>query len=390
MPDRRRIALLAICALLIGAVGLTSVPAVLAGSDAICSTKPDQCGALTIRLGGYVAGDGAADNLAASPVLTCHHDPSATTNSCSGNFSAATGSRQVQVRAAPSSPAGITTCIAQVCGQNGDSQVVLNFTVTPGSRTTASVTFTKTGGHTITVTKGGTGTGTITSDKGSISCGSTCTWGYFDSELVVLTATPTGGSTFAGWTDAGTCTGQDATCHLVTSADKTTQALFDAPATPPSSVGASPTPTPTPKPTPTPTPTPTPRPSTGATPAPSAGHSTGPTFKPPTTAPGTQAPGGPTPDPNATVDPNAPTTDPNVPTTDPNAAPTPTPFKFLTDDPNGVLGAGGQPTTQPGAGNPASSSGSGPPIVLLGLVAVLGIVVFGGVFWWARRRTPGA
>ena len=57
----------------------------------------------------------------------------------------------------------------------------------------------------LTVTTAGNGTGVITSDTGGISCPGTCTASYGYGTVVVLTAVPSGGSTFAGW--SGACSG---------------------------------------------------------------------------------------------------------------------------------------------------------------------------------------
>ena len=365
-----RLASLVACALLLATIVVAHPPTVLGADEPICATKPELCVQLTLRLSGYLTGDAAADANQATPSLTCHHEASGTATTCSGMVGTVGGTRTVNVAAFMSNPAGATICINTQCGAGSQNRDV---TLTLGGRNPAvAISFNPTNGHTVTVSRGGSGTGTVTSDKGGISCGSACTWMYADSTLVVLTATPTGGSTFAGWSDGGTCMGQDATCHLLTGVDVTTQALFNAPATPPPTAPATPVPTKTPAPTKTPTPS-----TATPTATPSAGH---------TAVPGTPAPGGPTPDPNATLDP-AVTGDPNGPTTDPNAAPVPTPFKITTDDPNRTeipLNAlpSGQPT------KPASDSGGGPPFVLIGLIVLLGVVVGGGVFWWARRRGP--
>jgi sugar lactone lactonase YvrE len=52
----------------------------------------------------------------------------------------------------------------------------------------------------VAVSFAGSGTGTVTSIPSGLNCPGTCT-AQFDGVPVTLTATPTGGSTFAGWTD---------------------------------------------------------------------------------------------------------------------------------------------------------------------------------------------
>src|SRR5690242_7310810 len=58
----------------------------------------------------------------------------------------------------------------------------------------------------LTVDKTGDGTGTVTSTpQGDIHCGVVCSTAYDAETTVTLTATPTAGSSFAGWD--GACTG---------------------------------------------------------------------------------------------------------------------------------------------------------------------------------------
>jgi hypothetical protein len=59
---------------------------------------------------------------------------------------------------------------------------------------------------TLTVTKAGTGSGTVTSTPAGISCGADCMESYPDGTVIALTATPTVGSTFAGWSGDADCT----------------------------------------------------------------------------------------------------------------------------------------------------------------------------------------
>ncbi len=71
---------------------------------------------------------------------------------------------------------------------------------------------------TLSVAKQGTGSGTVTSDPAGIDCGSDCDENYPSFTKVTLTATPSGGSTFTGWSGAG-CSGK-ASC-VVTMLDAT-------------------------------------------------------------------------------------------------------------------------------------------------------------------------
>ena len=71
---------------------------------------------------------------------------------------------------------------------------------------------------------GGDGSGSVTSSPAGINCGSDCTETYDAVTGVTLTATPEGGSTFAGW--GGACTGSSTTCTLTMNASKSVTATF--------------------------------------------------------------------------------------------------------------------------------------------------------------------
>jgi len=79
---------------------------------------------------------------------------------------------------------------------------------------------------TLTVTKVGTGSGTVVSDVAGINCGIDCSESYVPGTSVTLTATASGGGTFAGW--SGACTG-NGSCGLTVDADKTATAAFISP-----------------------------------------------------------------------------------------------------------------------------------------------------------------
>ncbi|MBU4297805.1 MAG: matrixin family metalloprotease [Desulfobulbaceae bacterium] len=77
----------------------------------------------------------------------------------------------------------------------------------------------------ITITKYGTGVGTVTSDPSGINCGTDCSDSYTIGTYVTLTATPSSGSTFAGWT--GACTNTSSTCTVTMSGVKSVTATFN-------------------------------------------------------------------------------------------------------------------------------------------------------------------
>jgi hypothetical protein len=76
----------------------------------------------------------------------------------------------------------------------------------------------------ITISKHGTGSGTVTSAPSGIDCGLTCTASFAPETAVMLTATPTTGSVFAGW--SGACAGANA-CDVTMSQDQAVTAVFN-------------------------------------------------------------------------------------------------------------------------------------------------------------------
>jgi len=77
--------------------------------------------------------------------------------------------------------------------------------------------------YTVAVTKSGTGSGTVTSSPSGIDCGGTCSAPVVSGTSLALSATPTTGSTFSGW--SGACIGTGS-CALVADNDKRLTATF--------------------------------------------------------------------------------------------------------------------------------------------------------------------
>lgn len=96
------------------------------------------------------------------------------------------------------------------------------FTVTGSATVTATFALIS---RTLTVTKNGTGTGTVASP--GITCGTTCSASYPNGTMLTLTATPSTGSTFTGWS-GGVCSGASTTCNLTMDAAKAVTATFTA------------------------------------------------------------------------------------------------------------------------------------------------------------------
>ncbi len=79
------------------------------------------------------------------------------------------------------------------------------------------------GGIDLDVSLAGAGTGSVSSNVGGIACPTTCTANYTAGQQVILTATPSGGSTFTGW--SGNCTGTG-TCTVTMNQAQAVTATF--------------------------------------------------------------------------------------------------------------------------------------------------------------------
>jgi len=143
-------------------------------------------------------------------------------------------------------PAGISC--GQTCGISFAKGTAVTLTATPSSNSTfagwsgscsgtgtCTVTLTASASVTaafnvipvqLTVQNAGTGTGTVTSSPTGISCGTTCSATFGLGTSVTLTATPSTGSTFAGW--SGACSGTS-TCAVTLTAATAVTATFNVP-----------------------------------------------------------------------------------------------------------------------------------------------------------------
>jgi hypothetical protein len=79
----------------------------------------------------------------------------------------------------------------------------------------------------LTVALGGTGTGIVTSTPSGISCPGTCAADFATGITVTLTAMPTNGSTFNGFSGAG-CSGPGSSCTVAINGDQAVTATFTA------------------------------------------------------------------------------------------------------------------------------------------------------------------
>jgi uncharacterized repeat protein (TIGR02543 family) len=79
--------------------------------------------------------------------------------------------------------------------------------------------------YALTVSRAGNGSGSVSSNPVGIACGADCVESYSHGTAVTLTATPSLGSTFAGW--SGACTGTG-TCNVAMDGAKSVTATFAA------------------------------------------------------------------------------------------------------------------------------------------------------------------
>jgi hypothetical protein len=76
----------------------------------------------------------------------------------------------------------------------------------------------------LSVSKSGTGSGTVSSAPAGIACGVICTASFTWGTSVTLTAAPSAGSLFSGW--SGGCAGTASTCTVTMTAARSTTAKF--------------------------------------------------------------------------------------------------------------------------------------------------------------------
>lgn len=136
---------------------------------------------------------------------------------CSQSYNSGT---QVTLTASPASG-------SVFAGWSGACSGTGSCTVTITAATSVIATFnTATPSYPLTVTKNGTGSGTVTSNPTGINCGSDCSESYTSGTRVTLTASPSNGSVFAGWSSPCSGTG---TCTVTVSAATSVTATFNTP-----------------------------------------------------------------------------------------------------------------------------------------------------------------
>ena len=158
-----------------------------------------------------------------------------------------------KVTSSPASPDCLTTVRGPkptvVCMRYFDSNAIVTLTATPDAfsaftgwsgacaGTSASTQVVVTGGSTctaeftelpqqftLTIAKAGSGSGNVVSAPLGINCGTTCTGSFNPGAFVLLTATETAGSTFAGW--SGACSGTPPSAFVMVNGATTCTATF--------------------------------------------------------------------------------------------------------------------------------------------------------------------
>lgn len=167
---------------------------------------PDSPGMVTLTLAKSGAGMGEVTSLPAG--VTCGAE-------CVGTFPAGT---MVTLTAAPFSGSTFAGWGGACAGTSTTCALVLS------GNTSATANFAQIM-RTLTVISGGNGTGAITSSIGGVNCPGVCTVQIPESSQVVLTAAPTGASTFLGWSGTTVCTGTG-TCDFKIVADTTVTGSF--------------------------------------------------------------------------------------------------------------------------------------------------------------------
>lgn len=178
----------------------------------------------------FVANDGAVDSAAASVSVIVSPAPRnvVATASAGGTISPA-GSLTV-----PHGTVQIFTItsdtgyhIASVAGCGG-TLVGTTYTTAPVTVDCSVAASFAINRYTLAVAKSGAGSGTVTSTPSGISCGSVCSADYEHGSSVTLTAVPTSGSLFSGW--SGACSGTGS-CVVTVDSAKSVTATFALPLT---------------------------------------------------------------------------------------------------------------------------------------------------------------
>ena len=155
--------------------------------------------------GNVINGDGCSAVCSVLPGFTCVGTPSVCTTVCGDGI-----------------PAGAETCddgnLIDGDGCSDVCKISIYYTCAGSPSVCSQVTYL------LTTARAGTGTGTIDSAPAGINCGVDCREVYNANTVVTLTATPAGGSTFAGWAGGG-CSGTG-TCTVTMNSATSVTATF--------------------------------------------------------------------------------------------------------------------------------------------------------------------
>jgi len=184
---------------------------ILAGCGGSKTTTPVTSTSPTTYLLTVTAPASGAGTITSSPAgISCPG------TSCSASFAANT---QVTLTAKP----GTNYTFGSWSGScTGTSTCIIRLT----AAASVSATFNAAAGDVLTVAFAGTGTGTVMGSANGINCTATCTASFAPNTQVTLTAAPTGGSTFTGWSGSG-CSGTG-TCSVTVASSESVTATFAA------------------------------------------------------------------------------------------------------------------------------------------------------------------
>jgi hypothetical protein len=172
---------------------------------------------LVLTVEGVGGSSGTGTVAANTGPLACTLAGGVPGGSCSMPF--ATGARIVLL-ATPSSNSIFGGWGGACTGSTGTS-----CTVTPSAATTVSARFDVVQ-YILQVSTAGTGNGAVSGTPDGVNCPGPCTANFVGGSVVTLTATPSAGSTFGGW--SGACTGTSRTCTVTMNAARSVTATFSA------------------------------------------------------------------------------------------------------------------------------------------------------------------
>ena len=138
---------------------------------------------------------------------------------CSTTFNVGTS---ITLTAAPQSPGSTFAGWTGVSCAGGNSGASCTFAFNAAATATATFNVAQ---APLTVTRAGNGTGSVASTPAGITCGATCTANFNVGSSVLLSATPSPGSAFTGWSGGAVCVGTGP-CSVTVNNPTTVTATF--------------------------------------------------------------------------------------------------------------------------------------------------------------------